>query len=674
MTATCGKSKVGSWKVKPEELEAIVEQAKVGPLSDEQPRILNGAIGMLIKTLSLLQSARASIASLKHLFFGKRTEKMSTVLGNGSMDGAENPETEEGATTEEKPEEKRKGHGRIGLAAYTAAKKVQIPHSSLKHKDACSDCDKGIVYRMPFSWLLRIIAATPFQATAYGLEGLRCGLCGKVFRAKPPAGIGEEKYDETVMAMLAKFRYELAMPLYRMAKMMMSLGIPMPSSTQWDLLAAAADRLTPLFQALQYAAAQGYLLHNDDTDAKILDLKARLDKEVEERERMEREEAELAKQQGRKRKRKRKKKDPKIRTGIFTTAIASFLESRVIALFLTGLKHAGENLAGVLSNRSSELPPPMQMCDASSRNVKGLMTLLANCTAHARRKFVEAISSFPEECKHVLEVLANVYHHDHIAKEKEMSHEERLRFHQAKSSPLMEELKGWLEEQINEKKVEPSSSVGKAITYMLNHWDKLTLFLRVPGAPMDNNINERILKLAILYRKNSLFFKTENGARVADLFMSLIHTANLNGVNSYDYLVTVLRHHKEMAKDPSVWLPWNYQETLARLSGDGPSQDAQEASQKPCGSPQETQDESQNAQSPSQEQETQAPSQKTYTTSQEQETQAPSQEQEPHSLSQEPQGKAQDEPQETRGPSQGARASPLKSLDPPQRARASPLA
>ena len=65
---------------------------------------------------------------------------------------------------------------------------------------------------------------------------------------------------------------------------------------------------------------------------------------------------------------------------------------------------------------------------------------------------------------------------------------------------------------------------------MLKHWQKLTLFLRVPGPPLDNNICERALKMAIRHRKNSLFYKTLRGAAVGDLYMSLIHTCYLSGV------------------------------------------------------------------------------------------------------------------------------------------------
>jgi hypothetical protein len=124
-------------------------------------------------------------------------------------------------------------------------------------------------------------------------------------------------------------------------------------------------------------------------------------------------------------------------------------------------------------------------------------------------------------------------------------------------------LETWLRTQIEERKVEPNSGLGKAITYMRKHWQKLTLFLRVAGAPLDNNICERALKKAILHRKNALFYKTLNGARVGDIFMSLIHTSELNGVDPFAYLVALQRHHEVVAESPADWLPWNYQATLA---------------------------------------------------------------------------------------------------------------
>ena len=141
--------------------------------------------------------------------------------------------------------------------------------------------------------------------------------------------------------------------------------------------------------------------------------------------------------------------------------------------------------------------------------------------------------------------------------------EQRLQLHQDLSRPILEDLHRWLRDQIDQRKVEPNSTLGGAFQYLLNHWDPLTLFLRVAGAPIDNNVCERGLKMAILHRKNSLSYKTQRGARVGDLFMSLIHTCRLNGINPFEYLVALARYPAEIARNPDRWLPWTYAETLA---------------------------------------------------------------------------------------------------------------
>jgi transposase len=128
----------------------------------------------------------------------------------------------------------------------------------------------------------------------------------------------------------------------------------------------------------------------------------------------------------------------------------------------------------------------------------------------------------------------------------------------------MEDLHGWLQAQLAQKKTEPNSALGKAINYMLRHWRGLTVFLRQPGSPIDNNLCEQVLKRAVLHRKNALFYRTLNGAEVGDLFMSLIHTCELGGANSFHYLTELQRHAPEVAANPSQWMPWNYRETLER--------------------------------------------------------------------------------------------------------------
>ena len=274
--------------------------------------------------------------------------------------------------------------------------------------------------------------------------------------------------------------------------------MPLPAATQWELMEAGANQTRPALQELTRQAGQGSVLHNDDTSMRIL----RLTREAGDK-----------------------------RTGIFTSGIVSVVGTRTIALFFTGTKHAGENIAEVLKQRDRELPVPIQMCDALSRNTPkaaGLKVLLAHCLAHGRRQIVEVAENFPQECRYVLETLGSVYHHDALTRERELPPEQRLLFHQEHSAPLMKELHKWMKAQLDKRRTEPNSGLGKAIRYLLNHWTKLTLLLSQPGAPLDNNVVERALKKAILNRRNALFYRTLKGAQTGDLFMSLIHTCELN--------------------------------------------------------------------------------------------------------------------------------------------------
>jgi transposase len=387
----------------------------------------------------------------------------------------------------------------------------------------------------------------PIEATVYALEKLRCNLCGETFTAAAPAGVGEEKYDATAASMIALLRYGSGFPWNRLADLEESLGIPLPAATQCEIVTETAAAIQPAMAELIRQAAQGQVLHNDDTSMPVLAL---------------RRDAGMDQDEG----------DTAERTGVFTSGIVSTAQKQTIALFFTGRQHAGENLSDVLRRRAAKLAPPIQMCDALSRNLpklpEKLEVIVGHCLAHARRRFVEVTPNFPQQCRHVLEQLGEVYSHDARAREQGMTPEERLRFHQLHSGPVMDQLHVWLTAQFAEKKVEPNSGLGMAIRYLLKHWGRLTLFLRQPGAPLDNNICERALKKAILHRKNSLFYKTENGARVGDLFMSLIHTCELCGANPFDYLTQLQRHTAELARNPSLWMPWNYHETLVR-SGAG---------------------------------------------------------------------------------------------------------
>jgi len=510
------------------ELQELLKRARAGPLSDEEYKKLKAAVDTLGHLADLIEDKDTTIRELRQLLFGRTSEKTRTVLESA---GVKPPPSDAEQEVKASAKQKSKGHGRNGTEAYRGADRIRVGHTSLKPGDHCPECSKGKVYPLrEISPLIRILGRAPIQATVYELEKLRCNLCLEVFTAEPPEGVGLEKYDATAGSMIALLKYGTGLPFHRLEGLQGNLGIPLPASTQWEIVEDAADVVEPAYEELIRQAAQGEVLYNDDTSMKVLTLNGR-----------------------------KRAHDPSERTGVFTSGVVSTRDGRKIALFFTGPKHAGENLADILARRTAQLGPPIQMCDALARNVpKEFEAILANCLAHARRHIVDVVENFPEECRHVLETLAEVYKNDAAAREQGMSPDERLRFHQAHSRPVMDGLQKWLNQQLIDKLVEPNSGLGRAIVYFLRHWEPLTLFLRKAGAPLDNNVCERALKKVILHRKNAYFYKTTNSARVGDTFMSLIHTCELSGVDPFDYLTELLRHRKELKEAPRDWMPWNY--------------------------------------------------------------------------------------------------------------------
>jgi transposase len=240
--------------------------------------------------------------------------------------------------------------------------------------------------------LVRITGVAPLLAQVYELERLRCGLCGTVFTADPPPGVGKAKYDDTAAAMIALLKYACGLPFHRIERLEQGLAIPMPVGTQWEVVAAAAAPLIPVFDELARQAAQGTVVYNDDTTMRILTLTQEA-----------RAEALPAGASA-------------DRTGVFTSGVVAETPNGLIALFKTGPCHAGEHLAEVLDLREVT-DPPIHMSDASTRNRPGdHSTLAASCIPHARRNTVDVVEAFPEEVAFVLHTLRAVFHTDAQAK------------------------------------------------------------------------------------------------------------------------------------------------------------------------------------------------------------------------------------------------------------------
>ncbi|MGH9463355.1 MAG: IS66 family transposase [Vicinamibacteria bacterium] len=436
--------------------------------------------------------------------------------------------------------EKKKGHGRNGADDYPSAEHVSVAHPQLKTGDPCPEplCCGRLYDTHATNKDVELKAQPPIQATVFERQVLRCASCQKTFTAPLPPQAHGSKYHPRVDAVLSVMRYALGMPHHRLAQWQTWAGVPLSASTQFERVEAMANAVFPVFRHMETIAANRPLLQSDDTGARILTLVA-----------------------------ENKTRAPDERTGIFTTGIvARGFDGAIpaIVLYASGRQHAGENVDRLLSKRSEDSGNVIHMADASSMAPSSSRRITANCIAHARRYFMEAYAAFPEHCERVLEDIATIYQHDD--KTRAMEPHQRLAYHQQHSRPVMESLYDWIEQQFRERVVEPNSRLGKAFSYVKNHWQGLTRFFQVAGVPLDNNETERELKPSQRHRKNSLFFKTEAGADVADVLLSMIRTCVANSVDPVHYLTTIATHAKHARLSPEPWLPWTYQQTLQRLN------------------------------------------------------------------------------------------------------------
>ena len=568
------KKPAGTITLSSEEGEGLIAQVHQSNLPAAVAGKVEQIIRMYFWVVFALQEAKLSVKRLRNLLFGSRAQPKDRPASEVEAPSSEAPRqaagAEEAATLEEvapclettgceagsgaseneaKPKPKgghRAGTGCLGADAYVGAKRTECRHEDLAVGQRCPVCGQGTLYALPSGVEIRIDGHALLSAIRYELHKLRCSACGQIFTASLPHEAGEEKYSARARAVLAVSRYYLGLPLYRVEAYPAMLGVPVPDATQWDEIEKVGDCAYVVFAQMEQVAAQGELIWQDDTAVRILSLMQ--------------ENLELiaaAQAHG--------LSTPKERTGMHTTALVVKVGEHTAILYYSSRRHAGENLQALLDQRAAGLDKPLAMSDALSSNevAQEAALIRCHCLAHGRRKFSDLAEVFPHEGQVVLEVLRQVFDHDEQARQAQLSPEARLAYHQEYSQPLMDGLKGWLATQMDEHLVEPNGSLGKAMVYMQRHWETLTRFLSVPGAPIDNNLAERVLKLFIRQRKNSLFYKSTHSAYIASVLTSLIATCLYAGVNAVEYLVALQEHRREVFADPAAWLPWAYASSRA---------------------------------------------------------------------------------------------------------------
>lgn len=520
------------------EIEALAKRLEHDELSAQDKALVVRLLMMMVKLMRLLQEKNTKIKQLKRWLFGPSKDSGSGQNGDKQssstdIDGQLNeqePQRQIDDVTAPTPSPGKRvtGHGRNGADKYWGAKHVHCNDAELYFGASCPDglCQGQLQNYSKNAALIRLTGQPLIGATHYEQETFRCSDCGRCFSAKLP--VPAEKYAPSADAMMVLARYSFTIPWYRLAAMQQLFGVPLPASVQWERAEVVANCLLPIFLHLQLIGAQGETLYHDDTSVRILrPLPPKSDK----------------------------------RSGLFTTGIILEYGEWKIALYKSGRDHAGENAAQLLKQRAASLPAINKMSDAaSSNNSPAMPANISYCLAHARNKFKQIEGNNTKECREVIELISLVYQLE--AQTLQMTKEQRLLYHQQYSLPLMNVLAEQLSNELTQHIVEPNSALGGAYNYLLSHYQELTAFTRIAGAPLDNNVCERMLRLVVLHRKNSLFYLNDTGAFVGDLLMSIISTCRLNKVDPYQYLITIIEHSREARAHPEKWLPWLYQQQL----------------------------------------------------------------------------------------------------------------
>jgi hypothetical protein len=456
------------------------------------------------------------------------------------------------------PVEPPKGHGRNGAAAFTSAQEHLHALGLGVLGALCAACGIGRMSLYRDKVVIRVIGQSIFGAERHRFEQARCRLCGAILRADGidllvRDGIGTSYiiYHWSACAMLIVMHYFAGAPLKRLEALHQGWGIPMPDANQWQLADRCDDLLAPLYKVLERQGIHYAIsLRIDDTGSMIVELRRQIRDEIAA--------IELLGESTR-----------NVRTGINATGVYLETDHGRVVLFFTGRHHAGEIIDQLLHHRRSIANATanklIKVTDAASKNfdhAQGDLLEEAVCNAHAFLKFRAIKDAFPVEYALAGEVYKTVFDNDDEAKTRGLSPLERMDFHRSRSLPQLQRLHQMCQHKLDARLVEPHSPLWEPLSFIINQWERLTRFCDVPGVPLDSNVVEQTLIIPVRYLAGSFAYKTQNGADVGDHHMSLVATANANGVEPVAYLTHCLENHRDLAERPEHYLPWVYKQRL----------------------------------------------------------------------------------------------------------------
>jgi transposase len=435
--------------------------------------------------------------------------------------------TDDAPNSGKKKKKPRINGGKYGFDDYINSSTTVHEDIGVKVGDRCHCCGVGKYYPGKDRKQIEFSGGPIITAKRHIKKTLRCNCCGDMKMAiKRIVRWSPEARSALVIHKI------YGNPWNRMERIQKLFGTPLAASTMYDqgkiIWEEAAQFIVPV---LFNTVAESPLWQTDDTGMKILSVMQanKLLPESEQR-------------------------------ACHTTVICGLFEEFKVVLYITANRYCRENWGPLLERRKSD-SKVIIATDASSQSLpKGdelKRAIPAVCLGgHGRRKFKDIEKDYPEECDYFLKLISDLYQKEHACKGK--SDLERLEYHKKHSTPIIKAIYAKIAELFKNKTVEPNSTLGKAMQYWLNHKEGLTAFLRVAGAPIDNNWAERALRIMAIYRKTSLFFKTMHSALVMNDLFTLVATCEENGINAFMYLNWIQVNWKQVQATPHLFLPWHF--------------------------------------------------------------------------------------------------------------------
>lgn len=534
------------------QIQTLLQQKDMHALVQELP-ILLAMVDSLLNLFEALSSG-LNIFGIRQMFGVKvRKDKRSDdqvdpdAVGKEGSDDTRNDEVCDPGSTSGRSSgsnasksDKNKNHpGKCGVEDYPTAEQCHHHHSELKPGDKCPECGKGKLKPARVRQQILFEGSPPIQPVCHFLHDLKCNICDLVFKveASLPAkkeGLGsEDRYGYSAISMIVICKYFADLPWYRSSRLHNMFGVKLPPSTQFDQCEKLANVFKPVNDLEKDIAAQSKLFMMDDTGQLILDKRSAL-------------------------KERRTTGEVVHRYGGHSSVVVAFNNTgHPIVQIKTDIIHAGEWIDNILQKRDPRLACPMVASDRlKSNKVTETEIIDVACNQHARQNFVNHKENAPNLVKPILSWYKEIFKND--AMTLEMNPAERLKYHKNNSAPIMDSIVCESRRLLDDKVVTPNSDLGGDCSYILKHEPELRAFHEHEGAPLSNNLVERIILYLVLLRKNTHFFKTLAGAAVADVIFNVGLSAFLSGTNLFQYFTLALQNADDVRENPQKWLPWNF--------------------------------------------------------------------------------------------------------------------